>query len=428
MFKSEIFKNVSILSSGTVLAQLIPLLCAPIIARLFNAQDFGEFAAIMAVLNIFSVIVNGRYELTIVLPKDANRADSLLISSWIIGFALAIIFFISSVPLFDFISNYFQIEFGFLESFYVTISLMGIAIWQPLNYFFIRRKEYLKMTYNKFVKAISTVSVTILVGYFFTDYSINGLTLGLVIGWVLLATFSFIQGPFHSFRMMRKSANNGVEVLKEYVDYPKYNAFPALLNSFASQLGVYVFVYFYSTEIAGHYSFSKQYLFAPLSILGLSLSQVFFQRITEKFNNKKSVIKELKYLFFFLVGIAIIVCAIVIPFSEPLFNYIFGDQWAISAGMSKLLILYFTLQFVVSPLSTVLHALKKVKLASVFPVIYLCSMMSLFLIESTSLEEFLPIYVLAESIPYIAYLMIIYYAIRQYENRLINNDLSITRS
>ena len=75
---SEVVKSISLLTSGTILAQLIPLIAAPFIARLFDATEFGEFAAIMAIVKIVTVVINGRYELAIVLPKSQRDARSLL--------------------------------------------------------------------------------------------------------------------------------------------------------------------------------------------------------------------------------------------------------------------------------------------------------------------------------------------------------------
>lgn len=417
MFKSEVFKSISLLSSGTVIAQLIPLILAPVIARLFNANQFGEFAAVMSILNILSVVLNGRYELAIVLPKLENEARLLLIGTWGIGLLFSASFFITSFLFFNEISEYFGIQYGWFESLIISISLLGISIWQPINYYFIRNKQYLKMTYNKFVKSTSTTFITILVGYFVLNGGLNGLVLGLFLGWCFLAAFSLHQLNLSkiiaSFNLGQLKA-----VLTQYENYPKYNALPALLNSIASQLGIYVFVFFYSTEISGYYSFSKQYLYVPLSILGISLSQVFFQRISEKYRNNHSVIKELKLLFLFLVSIGLVGCSIIIPFSEELFELVFGPQWKLSAEMSKILIICFSVQFVVSPLSTVLHALNRVKLAALFPIVYLAFMLGLFCIEKVSLNLFLKYYALTEIIPYIFYLSLIIVAVYQYEIRI----------
>jgi len=116
------------------------------------------------------------------------------------------------------------------------------------------------------------------------------------------------------------------------------------------------------------------------------------------------------------------VCVIIVPFSEEIFIILFGEQWLASAQLSKLLIFAFSFQFVISPISMVLHALNKVKLASVFPLIYVISIGLLFAVEFENLANFLPIYVVAEIIPYVIYLSMIVFAVLQYEKGLINKQ------
>jgi O-antigen/teichoic acid export membrane protein len=65
----EIVKNVSVLSIGTIGSQLIPLLFAPIIARLYSPNEFGLFAFVLGGVNIAAVVINGRYDLSVVLPS-----------------------------------------------------------------------------------------------------------------------------------------------------------------------------------------------------------------------------------------------------------------------------------------------------------------------------------------------------------------------
>lgn len=422
MFKSEIFKNVSLLSGGVLLAQIIPFLFAPWIARLYDAQSFGEFAAILGLLKILIVIINGRYDPAIVLPANLVDTYGLLIGNWLITIFGSLIVFFALVFFQGLISSYFEFDFNTLDAGLIMLCLVGMGFWQPMNFLFIRNKEFLKMTYNKFVKSSATVVFTIIFGVFFQGSGVNGLFLGLTAGWLFISVFSFLQGAKPIVLQLKKYSLFTKRNLIKYSDYPKYNALPAVLHSAGTQVGFFVFVYLFSTEVAGHYSFAKQYLHVPLSILGVSLSQVYFQRISEKFQKKVSVRKELTTLFFFLMLVATLVCLLTFLFSEEVFELFFGEQWSISARMSKLLIFAFAIQFIISPLSMVLHALNRVKLASIFPFLYFASVGLLFTIEFSDVEKFLPYYLLAEITPYLVFLVMIIIAVLQYEKGLINKQ------
>lgn len=401
-----------------MIAQIIPILAAPFIARLFNAEEFGEYAAILAVIQITSVAVNGRYELAIVLPKNDEDAKAILKGNFLIGVLVSLLVALFLVFFSNQISSIIDFELEFKHIILIFIALLGLMIWQPINFLFIRSKAFLKMTYTKFAKSITLVVLTLLFGYYKDLFELNGLLLGFSICWFLVGLYSLYLSKVSIFRNSKLSLSRIRKNLALYSSYPKFNLLPSVVNSLSAQLGLYLFIYLYSTEIAGHFSFSKQYLYGPLSILGVSLGQVFFQRISEKCKNNISVKKELGLLLLFLVGVGAIFSAIIMLFSVPLFDLVFGAKWNDAAIMSKVLIVAFAFQFVVSPLSNVLHALNRVKLASVFPFVYMFCLGALFLMPKLELHKFLPIYVAAEFVPYLIYLALIFYAVFEYEKKL----------
>ena len=59
--KSEFSKNVLKLISGTTVAQAIPVLISPILARLYNPQNFGDFALFTSFVSILAVMTTFRY-------------------------------------------------------------------------------------------------------------------------------------------------------------------------------------------------------------------------------------------------------------------------------------------------------------------------------------------------------------------------------
>lgn len=76
------FKNVAILSSGTIISQIIVVITSFFLARLYNAQDFGVLSLFTSINLILVIIFSGRYELAIGLPKlsiDGKKILSIVI-------------------------------------------------------------------------------------------------------------------------------------------------------------------------------------------------------------------------------------------------------------------------------------------------------------------------------------------------------------
>lgn len=62
MIKRLLKRNVFILISGTLFAQLLPFLISPILTRIFTPQQFGEFGLYFSITMICSVFITARYE------------------------------------------------------------------------------------------------------------------------------------------------------------------------------------------------------------------------------------------------------------------------------------------------------------------------------------------------------------------------------
>ena len=414
----EIVKNVSVLSIGTIGSQLIPLLFAPIIARLYSPNEFGLFAFVLGGVNIAAVVINGRYDLSVVLPRNQSQAIDLVKGSWIIGFTLSALFTLILLLTRKDLAEFLDYQISIIECIILGLIVSNIAISQPLNFYLIREKAFAQIAKNKIVKGAVLVLMTLLFGYLMLDLPLNGLVYGFGFSWAALAIFSLYQSVKLSFSVLPINLSKIKVALKEYIEYPKFNAVPALFNSIAAQLGIYIFMFHFDQTQTGYYTFSKQYVFVPMTIVGMSLSQVIFQRISEKFNNRESVIKELKILFLVLISLGGIIILIINLFSVELFGFFFGDQWLDSAIMVKTLVFYFAIQFIISPLSNVLHALKRVKLAAVFPVFYLLCMLTLFCIPAMNTQRFITLYTIVESVPYLLYFVLISYATFSYERQL----------
>src|SRR5260370_21769475 len=73
-FASDVFK----LGTGTLAAQILGGLTAPLLTRLFSPQAFGITTLFTSITSVIGVIVCLRYEQSIILPaKDEDGANSL---------------------------------------------------------------------------------------------------------------------------------------------------------------------------------------------------------------------------------------------------------------------------------------------------------------------------------------------------------------
>ena len=87
--KSQFIKNITLLLSGNIFGQLIPIIASVILTRLYSPDDFAVLAYFLIITSIISVIAGGRYELAIMLPEDEKKAKTLYVISLIFNVSIS---------------------------------------------------------------------------------------------------------------------------------------------------------------------------------------------------------------------------------------------------------------------------------------------------------------------------------------------------
>ena len=246
---SSLLKNILLLSTGTGIAQVIPMLASIILARLYTNYDYGGLSVFISVTGIAGVIATLRYELTIILPKKANDARNLLalslINSLIIGLLSAIIFvflglfFKNSLP----VSN-----FNWL--YLVPVMVICTGVYNSFDNWFNRIHGYKKMVSAKIILSSASAVARILLGFL-------SISLGLIYGTVIGNIFAIAAFVYFFVKRDKMRSFGSVSVAKmkkmfdEYKDFFKYSAPGALLNAFANIGLPLLIAFFYSKELAG---------------------------------------------------------------------------------------------------------------------------------------------------------------------------------
>ena len=87
-------KNVMIMVGGRVIAQSIPILLTPLFTRLYSPSEFGIFGVYTAIVSFVAMISNGRYCLSIILPKEDEKAKDLVVLSSFFTILVSVFVFI----------------------------------------------------------------------------------------------------------------------------------------------------------------------------------------------------------------------------------------------------------------------------------------------------------------------------------------------
>ncbi|MGB0933514.1 MAG: lipopolysaccharide biosynthesis protein [Lishizhenia sp.] len=356
--KSEFLKSVVLLTSGTVLAQLIHFGFQPIVARLFETSEIGELNYYLRIIAFIVSIGTLRYELSIPLPKKDAHAFQIVRIALTIAFFVFLLFIIGSV-----------VYALFTDNFPITVlynMIIGLIIFFSvfrnvgLNYA-IRKKWFRSISYSKTIGALG-MSLS-KVGAGLLSMGSFGLLLATLLG-VIAGTVVYLKQFFseNKLEVNQSSAPKQRALLKEHKDFPRLNLPHTLIDTGREVLIAILFVAYFGKDVFGSFSFGLMIMSLPLALIGTTIGQAFFQKASEMYNNKLPLYTMLRKTTLILTALSIIPFLILFLYGDDLFAWVFGEKWRHAGQIVEVLTPWIALKFVSSPISTIPLIIKKQKL------------------------------------------------------------------
>ncbi len=391
---SELIKNISILVSGTTIAQLIPIFLQPLLRRLYTPEEFGAYAVYLSLIGILVVIASLKYELAIILPKNDKTAINILALSILINIIFCAVLFVVILLFKDSIMSMVNLPAEYsIYLLFVPLGVFLFNMYQSINYWLIRKKLFFNISLNKFIRRGSEGGGQVVLGSLSNS---SGLLFGDLLGHISNCISAIIQALRNDVDLYLIRISRIKYVIRKYIEYPKFNVIPSFMSTCSYLLPVILINRLYSAEYTGYFDLSKLLLSIPLALIAISISNVLLQSVSEKSKLNLSISKDLISILF-LVGLgAIAEIIIIMVWSEDLFRIFFGNTWVYSGTISKILVWAFAFNFVVGSFSSIFISLKKIKLLSIWQLFYFLSILSLSLFNNLTFSTFLKVYVSIE--------------------------------
>ena len=412
----DLFRSISVLSAGTFLAQLIPILMQPVLRRLFPPEVFGNYAIYLGIIGIVSVGFSLRYEVAIILPRKNADAANLLALSILINFICFVCFFLVILFLKEPVAQLLHLSAGYVYWLYfVPFSVFFFSGYQAINYWLIRSKAFHRSSGNKIIRRGAEAVVQVTGGVM---HRTSGMVLGDVTGNLvnILAGLWQLKRTYFSRRYL--SLGRMRQMAYRYREFPLFNLFPALLNTAAAIAPVFFIKHLFSDEITGYFDLTRTVLAIPMALFSISISQALYQKLSEYRNSNMSIKGQVLPVFKVLVLLAFLEIVVLFFFGEWLFAFVFGKNWTVSGTFAQILVFSFALKFIISPLSISLLALEKIKIWSAWQIFYFVGICMLVIFHFNTIFSFLKTYVFIDIFAYTIYAILIFTGISEYEKKL----------
>ena len=418
--KSEFSRNVLTLMTGTTIAQAIPIAISPILTRIYTPEDFGVFALFIAITAILGTVANARYELAIMLPKKDEDAINIFALGFIITCFISLILLILVVIFNDYFTKLFGNDEISFWLYFVPITVFFSGLFNILNYFNNRKKNYKDLRNATILKSIVLAVVQLSIGFIKSGAS------GLISGQLLSNMFANMKLARNILKdkvlVSKISKVKMLALAKRYKDFPKHGMVSSLFDNLSLQLPSILIPKIFSFSISGYFFFANKIVNLPSALISGSIGQVYLQKITENKNNGIEIFPIFKNTITKLFFIALPITIIGYITSPYIFPLLFGEKWKISGEIAQYLFLIFIIRFCVSPLSNSFIPALELKKAALWQYLYFISSIILFIITlylKIDLKIFLIFYVIHEYILYGVYLYFINLAVRKIDINLI---------
>jgi lipopolysaccharide exporter len=359
--KTSFAGDVLKLVSGTAFSQILLIIASPLLTRLYEPKAFGTLAIFLSITNIIGVVICLRYDQSIMLPKRDEDAASLLGAS--LGFVILIS--LLTIPLIWFgqpvILN--LLNAPELRSYLWLIPPMlffnGVGL--ALNYWNSRTKHFGRLSVARIFQSVTTVGTQLGTGY--AGYATGGSLIAAgVLGSALSSSALGGQIWRDDSHFLRRSISwDGIMAgLKRYSNYPLYDTWASLLNTISAELPALLLSTFFSASVVGYYALAVRLMSLPMSLIGRSIGQVFFQRASVARNEGK-LANVTEKTFSYLVKLSIFPILMLTLISKGVIVFVFGQEWQESGVYLQIIGLWAVFWFISSPLSSLFDVLQKQK-------------------------------------------------------------------
>ncbi|MBP5658540.1 MAG: lipopolysaccharide biosynthesis protein [Paludibacteraceae bacterium] len=335
IFRSTMVRNAGKLLSANVIAQAIGILVYPVLTRMYAPEDFALLSLFTSIAGVLTLIATAEYQYAIVLPKAEEHARALTHICLLLLAAMTLLACLS-LPFAQPIAALFKAPELARWWWMMPLSVFGLGLWNILNYWYIRRRAFTRISGYQITQSVFSASGKIGLGW------LGWLQGGMIIATVFAPLLSLLVNGALAWRkylseLLHPNREDMRAMAREYANFPKFNLPRALVNSVGIALPVWLLTPHFGLSEVGQLSLAMMAAFAPLSIISRACYQVLYQRVAERVQLRQPVSPVLRRFCLWMAAALVVGLTPVFIFVPQLVTFIFGAEWLESAYIIRVL-------------------------------------------------------------------------------------------
>lgn len=329
-------RSVAILTSGTMLANALGVMTTPIVSRLYEPREFGEFAVISSVAVLLSALISVGLQSAIVKAASDEEGRRILSVALVAAASLATII-TGVVCLAGPLVRVLDTDLPY--------AVAGLLVWAiglltsangSLRSYVNRRGRNRVLFANSLIGAMSTLVITVPLG--FTGAGSLGLIAG-ALGALVVSNAQMIirTRPFGR----RPSLADVREVLRENKDFVVFQYPANLVETVSAQAPRQALSLLFGSAAVGLYAMTDKMLGIPLRLIGAPIGTVYFRDAAQRARAGENLAPfTMKLVIAIMVAAYLPVLAVVL-WGEEVFGWLLGAEWAGAGALASILIVQY---------------------------------------------------------------------------------------
>lgn len=348
---SSYVRAVATLSSGQLLAALIPIAAAPVLGRLYHPADYGGLGLYMALASTIGSASTLQMHHAILSETTEPRAGKMAVVCMQVAFIVGLLTLAavaaasaSGTPALSFTGGWIWL---------LPISIFVSGATSAITMLANRRQRYGFIARNQVAAAAVTVVVSIFLGML--DWGASGLFVAYFAGQATAAALQINLLKQLSDRLQMVRASRWRALLTRHKAFAFYTMPSELIGNLNLSMPVYALTAIGTPADIGAFARARQLVGMPVALAGSSIAQVFRQRAAADYRahgNCRAVFAKTFLALLAIGSVSTFLLALVAP---DLFRIVLGPNWTSAGEVARLLAPVLCLQLVCSPLSTVFY-------------------------------------------------------------------------
>lgn len=359
------------ITGGTAFAQILGVALLPIITRLYSPEQYGVISVYAAILGMISFMGSMNYEMGIPIAKNEERAINVLTLSVLVLLIstslMTLIFMLFGESILGLLNGEILIAYKY----FIPIGVFFLGLYNILTQWAYRKKNYKAITKTKFSQATSQNLIS--VGLGLLGKGPIGLVLGKILGQsagIVTLFTPLIKADRYLFKLIRRKQM--LWAARRYISFPLYTTPRRFLGDITISLPILFITSLYGNQVVGLFGLANSVIQLPMSLIGTSVSNVFYAESASLKGTNPKKVKELSNKVLKNLSIIGSVFLIILIFFGPLlFSFVFGNAWYDAGVYASLLSVAVVSRLIFKPISNIFDIYEKQKIALILNVLRL---------------------------------------------------------